>query len=123
MGFSQEKTTHHFALTYDGGIIDVRANDSRDTENRDEIRSHFKHIAAMFADGDFSSPMLVHAQNVPGTATMTQKKDQLHWTLEDTPRGARLVVTADTKPALDALHDFLRFQITDHNTGDCPMVH
>jgi len=35
MGFSHEKTTHHFELNYDGGAIDVRANDVRDTESRD----------------------------------------------------------------------------------------
>jgi hypothetical protein len=45
MGFSHEKTSHHFELSYDGGAIDVRANDVRDTESRDEIRSHFRHIA------------------------------------------------------------------------------
>src|SRR5215472_14755503 len=67
MGFSHEKTTHHFALTYDGGVIDVRTNDARDTEGRDQIRSHFQHIAKMFAAGNFDAPMLVHSTNVPGT--------------------------------------------------------
>ena len=123
MGFSHEKTTHHFELTYDGGIIDVRANDVRDAESRDQIRSHFRHIAQMFADGNFNAPMLVHGRDVPGTQTMAKLKDQLHWDLEETARGARLVVTADTRPALDAVHDFLRFQIQDHNTGDCTAVH
>jgi hypothetical protein len=122
MGFSHEKTTHHFELNYDGGAIDVRANDVKDTESRDQIRSHFKHIAQMFADGNFSAPMLVHGTNVPGTATMSKLKDQLHWTLTDTTRGARLSVVADDKPALAAVHEFLRFQIQDHQTGDCPMV-
>jgi len=55
MGFSHEKTTHHFELNYDGGAIDVRANDVRDTESRDQIRSHFRHIAQMFA-GAISMP-------------------------------------------------------------------
>ena len=122
MGFSHEKTTHHFELTYDGGAIDVRANDVRDTESRDQIRSHFRHIAQMFADGNFNAPMLVHNTNVPGTATMSKLKDRLHWALTETPRGARLTVTADNKPALDAVHEFLRFQIQDHQTGDCPMI-
>jgi hypothetical protein len=49
-------------------------------------------------------------------------KEQLHWSLQDTLRGARLTVTADNKRALDAVHEFLRFQIEDHQTGDCPMV-
>jgi hypothetical protein len=31
MGFSHEKTTHHFELNRDGGVIDVRANDVKDT--------------------------------------------------------------------------------------------
>jgi len=122
MGFSHEKTTHHFELNYDGGAIDVRANDAKDTESRDQIRSHFKHIVQMFSDGNYGAPMLVHGTNLPGTATMSRLKDQLHWTLSESPRGARLTVAADSKAALDAVHEFLRFQIQDHQTGDCPMI-
>ena len=122
MGFSHEKTTHHFELHYDGGVIEVRANDVRDTESRDQIRAHFRHIARMFAEGNFNAPMLVHGVPVPGTATMTRLKDQLHWKLRETPRGARITVMADNKESLDAVHEFLRFQIDDHKTGDCPMV-
>ncbi|MGA3202774.1 MAG: hypothetical protein ABSF12_09795 [Bryobacteraceae bacterium] len=122
MGFSHEKTTHHFELHYDGGTIDVRANDVKDTDSRDQIRSHFHHIAQMFAAGNFNAPMLVHGTAVPGTAIMTRLKDQIHWDLQETPRGARIMITADNKPALDAVHEFLRFQIEDHKTGDCPMV-
>ena len=123
MGFSHEKTTHHFQLTYDGGLIDVRANDVKDTESRDQIRGHFLHIAQMFAAGNFNAPMLVHGKDVPGTATMTQLKDQIHWDLQETARGARLKITADNEPALDAVHQFLKFQIEDHKTGDCTAVH
>src|SRR5580658_3584004 len=67
MGFSHEKTTHHFELHYDGGVIDVRANDVKDTESRDQIRGHFHHIAQMFSNGNFNAPMLVHSAVVPGT--------------------------------------------------------
>ena len=123
MGFSHENTTHHFELNYDGGVIDVRVNDVRDAKGRDEIRVHFRHITQMFAEGDFNVPALIHGTNVPGTATMTRLKDQIHWDLRETPRGARIVITADNKESLDAVHDFLRFQIEDHNTGDCPIVH
>lgn len=122
MGFSHDKTTHHFELNYDGGVIDVRSNDARDTDTRDQIRSHFRHITQKFAAGDFNAPMLVHGVAVPGTATMSRLKALLHWNLEETPRGAKLVVVADNKEALDAVHEFLRFQIEDHQTGDCPMI-
>jgi hypothetical protein len=122
MGFAHDKTTHHFELHYDGGAIDVRADDVQDVASRDEIRSHFQHIVQMFSAGNFNVPMLVHAQKVPGTAAMARLKDQLHWEMQETPKGARITVTADNKASLTAVHEFLRFQIADHNTGDCPMV-
>jgi hypothetical protein len=37
MGFSQTKTTHHFLLKSDGGVIVVSANDSKDSATRDQI--------------------------------------------------------------------------------------
>ena len=123
MGFSHENTAHHFELNYDGGVIDVRVNDVKDTKSRDEIRAHFRHIAQMFSEGNFNAPALIHGINVPGTATMARLKDQLHWELRETPRGARIAIVADNKEALDAVHAFLRFQIEDHKTGDCEMVH
>ena len=53
---------------------------------------------------------------------MSQLTDKLHWDLQETPRGAKIVITADNKAALDALHEFLRFQIADHKTGDCTAI-
>jgi len=117
MGSSHDKTTHHFELNYGGGVIDVRSNDVRDTASRDQIRSHFRHIAQMFAESNFNAPMLVHGVAVPGMATMARLKDQLHRNLQETPQGARITVAADNKEALDAVHEFLRFQIEDHKTA------
>jgi hypothetical protein len=122
MGFSHEKTTHHFVLTQDGGLIEVRANDIKDTASLEQIRSHFQHIVRMFADGNFNAPMLVHSQDVPGSATMARLKNDLHWELQEIARGARITITADNKEALDAVHEFLRFQISDHQTGDCAAI-
>jgi hypothetical protein len=122
MGFSHEKSTHHFVLTQDGGLIEVRANDFKDAASLEQIRGHFQHIVHMFAEGNFNAPMLVHSQDVPGTATMTRLKSDLHWEMQEIPRGARITITADSKEALDAVHDFLRFQIADHQTGDCTAI-
>ena len=125
MGFSHEKITHHFELSYNGGCIDFRYYEMNDTQSRDEIRAAFPaHRPGMFAEGNFNAPMLIHnREDVPGTTVMSRLKDQLHWTMSETSRGARLTVIADNRPALDAVHQFLRFQIEDHQTGDCPMVH
>jgi hypothetical protein len=74
MGFLHEKITHHFRLYSDGGAIQVTANDSKDSENVQAIRSHLAHIATMFANGEFSIPMFVHDQVPPGVPVMTDKR-------------------------------------------------
>ena len=118
MGFTHEKATHHFSLYADGGAIEVNANDPNDTETREQIRSHFKHIVTMFANGNFEIPMLVHAKNPPGADVMTRLKTQIHYNLEETPQGARIRITSENKEALGGIHKFLVFQIKDHATGD-----
>jgi len=118
MGFSHEKTTHHFRLYPDGGAIEAEANDAKDTTSRDEIRSHLGHIVTMFSAGDFSAPMLIHAQNPPGKEEMKRLRDAIQYRLEATEKGARIRITTKDQDALRAAYEFLRFQIADHQTGD-----
>ena len=118
MGFSHEKTTHHFRLYSDGGAIEAEANDAKDTASRDQIRSHFGHVVTMFAGGNFSAPMLIHDQNPPGTETMKRLSKVIEYRLESTEKGARIRIATKDAEALRAVHEFLRFQISDHQTGD-----
>ena len=122
MGFSHEKTTHHFRLYADGGAIEVTANQAEDTVSRDEIRSHLGHIVTMFAAVNFSAPMLIHAQNPPGTEEMKRLRDAIQYKLVTTERGASIHITTKDPDALGAVHKFLRFQISDHQTGDATEV-
>lgn len=118
MGFDHEKTTHHFLLTAAGGSIEVTANRAEDNENRDAIRAHLAHIATMFADGNFEAPMLIHDRTPPGVPVMKRKKADIRWTYEEIENGARVVAVTKDPEALSAIHEFLRFQIADHSTGD-----
>lgn len=122
MGFDQDKTTHHFLLFPDGGAIDVAANNASDLESREAIRSHLPHIAVMFGEGNFEAPMLVHDTDVPGTAELSKRKDLVRYTYVETPRGGRVDIVTNDEDALRALHQFLRFQIQDHETGDSMKV-
>jgi hypothetical protein len=118
MGFSQTETEHHFRLTRDGGLIQVEAKDPADAENRNRVRQHLAHVARMFAAGDFETPMLVHARTVPGADAMSRLKTEIAYAYEETERGGRVRITATSAEALAAVHEFLRFQIKDHQTGD-----
>ena len=118
MGFDHEKTAHHFRLTPSGGAIEVSANDAADTASRDAIRSHLAHIAKKFSEGDFEAPMLIHDRVAPGVPVLEKKKDRISWTYENTDAGGRIVIATADAEGLSAIHDFLRFQIEDHRTGD-----
>lgn len=118
MGFSQSKTTHHFLLKRDGGSIEVEANETTDQASSDRIRQHLSHIAQMFAAGDFNVPMFIHAQNPPGVPAMKRLRAEIKYEFEKTERGGRVNIRTSNAEALAAIHDFLRFQIDEHRTGD-----
>lgn len=118
MGFSHERTTHHFRIYKDGGAIEVTANDAKDTESRDQIQMHLSHIAGMFAAGNFQAPMLVHDRTPPGVPVLQKLKGEITYQFAKTERGGTIRINTKNAEALSALHEFLRFQITDHRTGD-----
>jgi hypothetical protein len=116
MGFSQTMTTHHFLLKPDGGVIEVNSN--TDSPDRDHIRMHLKHIAHAFATGDFNIPMFVHDTVPPGAPEMKKLRESIHYSYEETPAGGHVLIVTRNPEALAAIHKFLRFQITEHKTGD-----
>ena len=118
MGFSQTGTAHHFTLTRDGGLIRVEVKGAADSANLERVRQHLAHVARMFAEGNFDTPALVHARTVPGAAAMSRLKSEITYAYEETERGGRVRITAGSAGALAAVHEFLRFQIEDHQTGD-----
>ena len=72
----------------------------------------------MFRDGDFSTPMHVHDSIPPGTTTMKLLKDKIGYAYEEIASGGRVRIASKDEIAVAAIHDFLRFQITEHHTGD-----
>jgi hypothetical protein len=117
MGFPHDRTTHHFRLYSDGGAIEVTANDAKDAQNTEAIRSHLTHIVSKFSKGDFSIPMLVHDQPPPGVAVMKEKSAEIAYSFEELTAGGRVRIKTANQDALKAVHAFLRFQIADHHTG------
>lgn len=118
MGFDQSGTTHHFHLYEDGGSIEVIVSDPNDDTNRRAIRSHLPHITQMFASGNFDAPMEVHAEHVPGTSELSALKGRVAYKYVEIPKGGRVDIVTKDAAALKAVHDFLKFQIADHKTGD-----
>jgi len=122
MGFSHEKTTHHFVLLKDGGAIQVSVNDPKDDASRDQIRMHLSHIAKMFSEGNFNTPMFIHDTTPPGVPTMEKLHSEIRYQYDQTDTGAKIMIATSNLKALQAVHEFLRFQIDEHRTGDSTEV-
>lgn len=118
MGFSHEKTKHNFRLFEDGGAVEVRANDAADAESVAAIRGHLKEIAKEFAAGDFAQPKKIHGRVPDGVPVMKELGSRIVYLYEEVERGGRVRITTAEPRGVEAVHQFLRFQVEDHRTGD-----
>lgn len=121
MGFTQSGTVHHFLLGKDGGAIQVEVKDVNDRSTIDTVRAHLQKIASSFSAGDFSIPEFVHGTKPDGLDTMQAQKQKIQYRFEELPAGGRVVIASKDKKAVNSVHEFLRFQIVEHRTGD-PLV-
>jgi hypothetical protein len=53
---------------------------------------------------------------------MTRLKDEIAYNTQATEKGAEVKITSANAVAVSAIHQFLRFQIKDHQTGDTTEV-
>ncbi len=118
MGFDQDKTTHHFDLTANGGSIAVDANDPADRSSRDQIRAHLEEIAGAFGQGVFAKPLMTHSEFPAGVPVMQRLKSEISYVFQQTGRGGIVRISTSNPEARAAIHEFLKYQITEHTTGD-----
>lgn len=122
MGFDQDAVTHHFLLKPTGGAIEVQVRDPLDTKSLDAIRTHLRDIATQFAAGHFDAPFATHGEVPPGVPAMQQLKSTITYSYGQTASGGRVEIVTQNAAALAAVHEFLRYQIAEHHTGDPLMI-
>lgn len=117
-GVAHAGTVHHFLLAKDGGAIVLEIDDPDNLEERGRIRDHLQTVARSMAAGDFSLPTSIHGRIPPGVGVMKKRRSAIQYAFAPSDNGGVVrISTRDTK-ALEAVHEFLRFQIQDHGTND-----
>jgi hypothetical protein len=115
MGFNQNKIRHNFISSPSGGEIIITAIDNNDTETIKQIRHHTMDIQKEFSQGNFTRPFFIHAQQVPGTKVMSEKKDLIKYNILDMKNGSALVLDTTDKQLIHAIGQFMMFQATAHS--------
>jgi hypothetical protein len=117
MGVDQYSSAHVFEDLPDGGRVVLERDDPADTAAIATIRVHMREIAAGFRAGDFTKPFQVHAQTVPGTAVLRDRRAAISYVAIDRPRGGEVRITSGDATAVRAIHDFLAFQRAQHHAA------
>jgi hypothetical protein len=117
-GVPHEAAEHHFLLARDGGAIRLEVKDASQGAERDRIRGHLQVVARSFAAGNFTLPRQIHDQVPPGVPVMKERRAVIRYAYAPTDRGGVVTISTKDPTALAAVHEFLRFQIADHGTGD-----
>ena len=113
MGVDQYTSAHQFEPLPDGGRI-VLQRDTADRAGVETIRAHMRDIAGRFSQGDFAIPGFVHAQEVPGTRAMAERRAHITYQAADLPGGGEVRIRTTDSAAVAAVHEFLAFQRSDH---------
>lgn len=118
MGFDQDSAEHHFILGADGGSIQVTVKPGAAAKVLTDIRNHLQTITSEFAKGDFAKPFQTHAEAPPGVDVMKRAGTSISFRYEEIANGGTVRIASPDAVVVKAIHDFLRYQITEHKTGD-----
>ena len=114
MGFIQNKITHNFRPTPVGGEIVITALDATDTVTLEQIKNHTLAIQIDFSRGNFTKPLFIHAEEVPGTKVMTEKKDLIKYSIQYLENGTMLILDTRDDEVTNAIHQFMNYQASQH---------
>jgi hypothetical protein len=114
MGFNQSNIMHHFVVTPIGGEIIIVALNSSDVKTINQIKNHVIEIQKDFSEGNFTKPFFIHAQEVPGTKIMAEKKDLINYSIQQIKNGYMLVLTTSDGQLIEAIKQFMAFQASQH---------
>ena len=123
MTFDLDKTLHIFDKTETGGIQQVIVKDEGDSEQIALIRQHLTEIAGRFAQGDFSGPIQIHGNDMPGVKELSAGAARVRFDYRNLPNGGQIEFGADAPELVAAIHRFFDAQLRDHARHAMPGGH
>ena len=123
--YDRHRVVHHFYLYPDGGIMTLAVADPSDTETRKAVRAYVQRVSQLMVGGNLARLREQFGEGVPGLDRIAEaraRKATLTVRSSAPDEGSHIIFTTADPQVLQGLHEFLRFQINDLNTGDSPDV-
>ncbi len=114
MPFDMSKVTHYFLDMKSGGVLKIKAKDSKDTTQINLIREHLQKEHDLFSNGNFSDPKALHGKNMPGTGILSKSKEKFKVNYKVLSDGAQLTFISEDQAVIKAFHEWFAAQLRDH---------
>ncbi len=114
MPFDMSKTMHMFRMTESGGVQQVVARDSSDTDQVLLVRQHLKHEAGRFQRGNYSDPVKLHGADMRGLKELQAGASRIKVSYAELPAGAAIIFQTNDLHLITAIHRWFGAQLSEH---------
>jgi len=114
MPFDLAKTKHIFHMTDSGGVERVVVKDASDQDQVALIQQHLKREAEAFQNGDYSDPISLHGEEMPGLKELQTEADLISVRYSALPDGAEITFETADLHLLTAIHRWFGAQLSEH---------
>lgn len=121
-GLDPDKIVQHYYLVKNGGVIELAAKDPNDTATATAIMKYLEAQRQLFEKGKNDTAIEIHGKTPDGYLGIRKLRNEITFypTKNDTGTGGVLRMFSVNPEAKKAIQDFLKFQITEFQTGDSP---
>jgi hypothetical protein len=120
LGTDAGKVVQHYYLVKNGGVIEFTAKDPNDSASVNAIRKYLDVQKDLFEKGKNDTDTDVHGKVPDGLLVMKKLRGEITFYTVNSEGGAVLRMFSVNNQARQAIHDFMKFQIAEHKTGDSP---
>ena len=121
LGTDVEKIVQHYYLLKNGGVMEFTAKDPGDTSTISALQKYMNAQKDLFEKGKIDADAEVHSRVPDGVPALKKLRNEITFFAVKSENGAALRMFSVDNEARQAIQQFLKFQISEHKTGD-PMV-
>jgi len=114
MPFDLAKTTHIFRMTDSGGVERVIVKNASDKDQVALVQKHLQHEAEAFQRGDYSDPISLHGEAMPGLKELQTEAELISVRYSALPNGAEVTFETADLHLLTAIHRWFGAQLSEH---------
>jgi hypothetical protein len=122
VGVPLDKFILHYYLVKNGGVVELAAKDPSDTSTIEAIQKYLQGQKELWEKGKETVVTDIHGKFPEPAATMKKLRNEITFYMAKTDAGGVLRMFSINDQARVAIQDYMKFEISEHKTGDSPTV-